>query len=477
MTQELGQLDAVAQAELVRRGEATPLELVNAAIVRIEKLNPELNAVIHPRFDRARQEAAAELPDGPFRGVPLLLKDLGPRAEGDPFHCGNRALKAAEHVGAHDSALVRRFREAGFVVVGRTNVPENGSSITTEPLAYGPARNPWDTTRSTGGSSGGSAAAVASGMVPVAHANDGGGSVRIPASECGLVGLKVTRARVSQAPDHGEQWMGGVVEGAVTRTVRDTAAVLDVMAGYEPGDPYVAPAPERPYAEEVGRDPGVLRIGYLDHPALPEVAADPDCAAAVATATGLLAGLGHAVEDTHPTALADAAFIDRFLAVVAAANAADFDAWEQLLGRPLADDELEPGNHALREIGRDVTAPQYLAAVDWLHDYSRRVRSWWDTEGWDILVTPVLGGPPPVLGWLSDPEHGMERVIGMLQYTAQFNVTGQPAASVPLHWNADGLPIGVQFVADYGREDVLVRLAAQLESAQPWAERRPPVHA
>ena len=478
MSDDFASLDATAQAELVRGGGASPVELVEAAILRIEKLNPDLNAVIHTRFDEALDEARGSLPDGPFRGVPLVLKDLGAsHATGDPYHCGNRALKAAGYRADHDSFIVRRFRDAGFVIVGRTNTPENGSTITTEPLAYGPSRNPWDTAHSTGGSSGGSAAAVASGMVPIGHANDGGGSVRIPASECGLVGLKVSRGRTSVGPDHGSSWMGGAVEGAVTRTVRDTAAALDVMAGYEPGDPYVAPAPVRPYAADVGADPGNLRIGVLARPLLATGAGHPDCTAAVEGAAALLASLGHTVEPGHPEALGDAGFIERFMVVVAAANAADFDAWEDIVGHPLGEDELEPGNQFLRERGRQASAPAYVAAEDWLYGYTRRVESWWDLEGWDLLLTPVLGGPPPLLGWLSDPEKGTERVLELLQYTAQFNITGQPGISLPLHWNDAGLPIGIQLVAAYGREDVLVRVAAQLEAARPWADRRPAVHA
>src|SRR3954447_22456332 len=256
-------MDATAQAELVRSGEASPTELVDAAIERIEELNPELNAVIHPLFDKARAEAAGDLPDGPFRGVPFVLKDLGPHSAGDPFHEGAKFAKEAGHVEDHDSELVRRFRRAGLVLVGKANTPELGILPTTEPEAYGPARNPWDTDRSTGGSSGGSAAAVASGMVTVGHANDGGGSIRIPASCCGLVGLKPTRARTSNAPDFGDI-MGGLVNDlVVVRSVRDCAALLDAVAGPAPGDPYVAPAPARPFIEEVGADPGTLRIGMM----------------------------------------------------------------------------------------------------------------------------------------------------------------------------------------------------------------------
>ncbi|HEX9260531.1 MAG TPA: amidase, partial [Acidimicrobiales bacterium] len=297
--------DATAQAELVRSGQASPKELVDDAIERIERVNPQVNAVIIPRFDKARHEAAGSLPDGPFTGVPMVVKDLTITMEGDPYHGGTRALKNAGYVAPYDSYLARRFRRAGFVVVGRTNTPELGSTITTEPLSYGPARNPWNLDHSTGGSSGGSAAAVAAGMVAVGHANDGGGSIRIPASECGLVGLKPSRGRVSQGPDIGEAWAGATVEHVVTRSVRDSAGVLDAIHGYEVGDLYVAPAPARPYASEVGADPGPLRIGVLDHPLMLGAPAHPECAAAANNAARLLESLGHRVEVAWPEAIGD----------------------------------------------------------------------------------------------------------------------------------------------------------------------------
>jgi len=475
VTTDLQWLDATAQAALVRAGEMSPTELVAAALDRIDALNPALNAVIHHRAERARDEAAGDLPDGPFRGVPLLVKDLVLRSEGDPYHCGCRALRAADHRSDHDSTLMRRFRQAGFVLVGRTNVPENGSTITTEPLAYGPCRNPWDLDHSTGGSSGGSGAAVAAGLTPVAHGNDGGGSIRIPASECGIVGLKPSRGRTSLGPDVGESWLGGVVEGVLSRSVRDTAAVLDAVAGYEPGDPYSAPRPQRPWIDEVGAPPGQLRVGLLDHPLMPGVGADAECRAAVERAGRLLESLGHHVEVGHPAALEDLEFQGHFLSVVATANTADFDEWERWLGRPLGEGDLEPGNLLLREIGRSVSASQYLASVSWLHGFTRRMESWWQPDGFDVLVTPVLAGPPPPIGWLADPEHDMERVLALMQYTSQFNMSGQPAISLPLQWSSAGLPLGVQFVASYGREDLLIRLASQLEQAQPWAQRRPPI--
>ncbi|MGA2529189.1 MAG: amidase [Acidimicrobiales bacterium] len=470
---ELAWMDAHDQAELVRSGELSAAELVEAAIGRIDKLNPVLNAVIHPRFDKARREAARLVPDGPFCGVPLVLKDLACQSVGDPYHCGTRFLKDAGWHADHDTGFVKRFRDAGFVIVGRTNVPEFGLTITTEPVAYGPTRNPWNTGISTGGSSGGSAAAVAAGMVPVAHGNDGGGSIRIPASECGLVGLKPTRARVSQAPDMGEAWMGSTVQGVLTRTVRDTAAILDCIAGDEPGDPYPAPPLPRCLALEVGADPGRLRVGFLDHPLLGGLPSDPDGRQAVSLAVAMLAELGHSVEESHPRALEEEALQVHFLNVVAAGTARDLAAWEERLGRKIADDEVETINSGFAAAGRALGAADYLGSMEWLHGYSRRVSSFWADDGFDVLVTPVLNGAPPPIGWLGDPTEGLFRTIGMLQYTAQFNVTGQPAVSLPLHWTSDGLPVGVQFVAGYGREDLLVRLASQIESAAPWCDRRP----
>src|SRR5438270_12004214 len=299
-------LDATAQAELVRSGDASPKELVEAAIARIEALNPQLDAVIRPRFDAARQEAAGELPDGPFRGVPFLLKDLGAHVAGEPTAHGLRALHEANR--PETSYLASSFRDAGFVVLGRTNVPELGTTVTTEPRGFPPARNPWNPAHSTGGSSGGSAAAVASGMVAAAHANDGGGSIRIPASECGLVGLKPTRARVSQGPETGEAWAGGTIDGSVTRTVRDSAAILDAISGRIPGEPYYAPALPGPLSGEVGRDSGRLRIGFVDRPGVDGYLDDPECRAAVSNAARLLESLGHKVEDAAPAAMLEEEF-------------------------------------------------------------------------------------------------------------------------------------------------------------------------
>lgn len=480
---ELAQLDATGQAALVRTGAATPLELVDAAIARIEAVNPTLNAVIHERFERARSEAVGPLPDGPLRGVPLLLKDLHTFSTGDPHHGGTGFLKAAGWTADRDDDVTARLRATGAVFVGRTNSPELGTTITTEPSAHGATRNPWNTAHSTGGSSGGSAPAVAARMVPVAHASDGGGSIRIPASECGLVGLKPTRGRVPLGPEISDSWAGSTVHGVVSRTVRDTAVLLDAMSGPVAGDFYRTAPLAGPLTNEVGRDPGRLRIGMLDHPLLPGVEASGECAAAVRSVAELLQGLGHDLEHSWPDAMTEEQFIGAFTTIVAAHVAHDLTTWGRVLGREIGDDELEPGNAVFASIGRSFGAVDYLDAVYWQQAWTRRMAQWWRddavgrTGGFDLLVSPVLNGTPPPLGHLSDPVDGLGRVTTLMQYTAQFNVTGQPAISLPLWWSADGLPVGVQFVAAFGREDLLVRVAAQLEAARPWADRVPPVHA
>lgn len=467
-------LDATAQADLVRRGEVSPLELVEGAIARVEALSG-LGAVVRTRYEQARAEAVGDLPDGPFRGVPFLLKDLGATVAGETTAFGLGPL--ASTTMRATSYVAQQVREAGFVVLGRTTVPELGTTVTSEPRSFPPARNPWDPSRSAGGSSGGSAAAVASGMVAAAHANDGGGSIRIPASECGLVGLKPTRGRVSQGPLVGEGWGGGTIDGAVTRTVRDAAAVLDALSGRMPGEPYYAPALPGPLAGEVGRDPGRLRVGVVDRPVAEGHLDDPECRAAVAAVAALLEHAGHDVEPGGPDALFDPGFSRPFSAIIAAETEASLRQFEQLLGRPIADDELEPRNLTYRRWGAAMTAVDYVAARAWVGAWSRRMASWWQTH--DLLVTPTLGAPPPPLGWFTGAGPGSEgaRIASFIPYTAQFNMTGQPAVSLPLHWTPGGLPVGVQLVAAYGREDLLVRVAAQLEQAAPWAHRRPPVPA
>ncbi|MGO9965227.1 MAG: amidase [Acidimicrobiales bacterium] len=475
MDDELTWKDATAQAELVRRGEVSPLELVEAAIERIERCDPALNAVIHRQFSTARARATGELPRGPFEGVPMLLKDLGAPQKGELYCEGTSFAKAAGYRAGRDSFLVERFKKAGFVVVGRTNTPELGTTITTEPVAFGPTRNPWNTGHTSGGSSGGSAAAVASGMVPVAHGNDGAGSIRVPASCCGLFGLKPSRGRVSPGPGGGESWNGFSIDHVLTRSVRDSAAVLDQIAGYRPGDTYLAPPPARPFAHEVGANPGRLRIGLLDHPVELEYGAHPECAQAVQAAGRLLESLGHKVELAHPSSLEEPEMYRHFLVVVTTAVAAALSEWSQLLGREISPEEFEPDNLAFTMSGRSISAPDYLESLSFFGAYRRRTIAFWSEQGFDLLCTPVLAQPPALIGELSDPATGRAKVVETLQFTRQFNASGQPAASLPLHWTPEGLPVGVQLVADYGREDVLIRVSSQLEEATAWTERRPVV--
>jgi amidase len=476
---DLAFLDATAQAELVRRGDATPTELVEAAITRVEKLNPELNAVIRERFERARDEAP-DAPDGPFRGVPIVIKDLDAALGGEPCHWGNKLLKNHGWVDDHDSYLVGKLRAAGFVPVGRSNTPELGLQPTTEPLAYGPTHNPWNTEHGPGGSSGGSAAAVASGMVPVAHAGDGGGSIRIPASACGLFGLKPNRGRVSLGPDQGEAWAGMVVRHVVSRSVRDSAAILDALAGRMPGDPYAAGPPSRPYASEVGVDPGPLRIGFRASTRIVET--DPECVAAVEDAAALLESLGHTVEPAAPEAL-DEDVMSFFMTIFSTNVVADIDEIARRAGREVTQVDVEPLTWMYVDLGRATSGAQYLEAVNAMHAWTRRALTWWVDDGFDLLLTPTMAEPPPVLGDLvvqdaaDDLFRAAARAVPFAAYTAPFNVTGQPAISVPLYFSASGLPIGVQLVADHEREDLLIRVASQLESARPWADRRPVVHA
>jgi amidase len=484
MTDDLAFLDATAQADLIRSGRATPLELVDAAIARIERLNPELNAVIHTRFDAARREAQGELPDGPFRGVPFLLKDWDGFSAGDPFHGGNKLLAECGFVADTDSYLIQKFRQAGLVVLGRTNTPEFGLQPTTEPVLYGPTRNPWDTTRSTGGSSGGSAAAVASGLVPMAHAGDGGGSIRVPSSECGLVGLKPTRARHTFGPELGEAWAGFIVRMALTRSVRDCATVLQAIQGYVPGDPYTAPPPERPYPQEVGADPGTLRIGFTSQSGDVTVTTHPECVAAVTETAALLEQLGHRVDESRPEVWDDAErqneYISNFIHAFGVWTAKEVDRVAEMTGREVTADDVEPLTWALAEAGHAATGLQFLTALEHFHTVSRRTASWWAGDH-DLLLTPTIPELPPTLGQFAatddNPLAGLFRSTPIVPFVAPFNTTGQPAISLPMHWSDDGLPVGVQLVAAYGREDLLLRVAAQLEQARPWADRVPPVHA
>jgi amidase len=410
--------------------------------------------------------------------VPFLLKDAVAHSAGDPYHCGMRVLREAGWVEPADTWLVERFRAAGFVIVGKTNTPELAASVTTEPLAYGPTRNPWAPGRSTGGSSGGSAAAVASGMVAVAHGNDMGGSIRIPSAMCGLVGLKPSRARGTLGPDFGEYWAMTTHEHVLTRSVRDTAAVLDAVAGPGVGDPYTAPPPARPFVDEVGADPARLRIGFRTARTGGLGESHEDTVTAVQATATLLESLGHEVEPAALPALDAPGFAEAVPVLVPVFIARELDRWSDKLGRSLEPTVLEPQNATLAELGRAVTAGAYVGAYEQLQRWARGVAAWWEDH--DVLVTPTVTAPTPELGYLGPEVDLFESLARMGTFTAfsmPFNVTGQPAISLPVHEGRDGLPVGVQLVAGYGREDLLLRLAGQLEAARPWAARRPPVAA
>ena len=468
-------LDAMAQADLVRTKQASASELLEAALERTEQLNPALNAVNYLWADRARSTARDldAAPDAPLRGVPFILKDLNAALSGTPMSNGNRALRDANYVADYSSELVQRYVASGLNIFGRGSSPEFGSVPVTEPEAWGPTRNPYDLARSSGGSSGGSAAAVAAGIVPAAHASDGGGSIRIPAACCGLVGLKVSQGRISMAPNRDETNLG--VEHVVTRTVRDCAALLDVSHGPGIGDRVIAPSPSRPYLDELRNAPRNLRIGFLDHRPLPGPL-DPECTVGVRRVAETLAALGHHVEESWPKPLEDPRFPPRFSALWSTNMAVAIDVTANLLGRPASADDFEAMNWAMATYARSLSAVDYATSITATTAFRRNVQQWW-ADGHDLLVTPTLAQLPLPIGAIhNDPESPMEpmRVAGdFVAFTTAYNVSGQPAISLPLHWTTDGIPVGIQLVAAYGREDLLLAIAAQLEEAMPWRDRRP----
>ncbi len=469
---EYTEYDALQLAQLVRSGQVSAEGILEAAIERIEALNPALNAVVTKVYDQARAAATRGDRDAPLAGVPFLLKDLGGAQAGVPLSAGSRFFAhAATPV---DAEIVVRHKHAGLMILGRTNTPEFSLSATTEPVLFGPTRNPWDLSRTSGGSSGGSAAAVAARLVPLAHASDGGGSIRIPASCCGLFGLKTTRNRNSYAPYAGEGLAGCSVEHAVSRSVRDSAALLDATAGPVPGDPYYAPTPARPFLEEVGAPPGQLRVALATR-AFNGVPVHPDCVAAATEAAKLCEELGHRVEEASPAF--DGPGLDenynRIFAVNAAAN---IRLRARAIGKELRPEEFERVTWAMVELASRISGPDYVQMLNRLHGVSREIAIFF--EAYDVLLTPTLAEPPVRLGVLDmmseDLDAYTERLWRFTPFTYPFNVTGQPAMSVPLFWKEGGLPIGVHFVGRYGDEATLFRLAGQLEAARPWAERRPP---
>jgi amidase len=469
---EYHQYDGLGLAALVKKREVTAHEVLEAAIERVEALNPKLNAVITETHDQARATIANGGTEGAFAGVPFLLKDLGGAQAGVRLTAGSRFF---EHAPAPaDGEIVTRYKRAGLMVLGRTNTPEFGLNASTEPVLFGPTRNPFDPTRTAGGSSGGSAAAVAARMVPLAHASDGGGSIRIPAACCGLFGLKITRARNSLAPYAGESIAGCSVEHVVSISVRDSAAALDASAGPAPGDPYFAPLPARPFLDEVGADPGRLRIA-LATSAFNGAPVEPVCARAAEDAAKLCEELGHVVEEASPSF--DAVGLDEHYNIVFAVGATgNIRLRARALGRELDPAGFERVTWATIQAADRVSGPEYVQCVNRLHGITRQIAAFFQT--YDVLLTPALAEPPVKLGVIDmmseDLDAYRERLWRFTPFTYAFNVTGQPAMSVPLAWNRDGLPIGVQLVGRYADEATLFRLAAQLERARPWADRRPP---
>ena len=467
-------LDATAQSELVASGKVSPLEMVNAAIERVERYDSKLNALTYRWFEDARQLAASsDLPDGPFRGVPYLLKDLYAAEAGKPLSNGSKAYKAANYVSTEDTTLVARYKAAGLISIGRGNSPEFGSVPVTEPEAWGPTRNPWDLARTPGGSSGGSASAVAAGIVPIAHASDGGVSIRIPAACCGLVGLKVSQGRISMGPYRDESNLG--VEHCVSRTVRDSARLLDATHGPGIGDVIIAPTPRRPFIEEVGADPGHLRIGMLDfNPRGGDVHAD--CVEGVHKTARLLESLGHHVEPGFPDIFSDNEIGRAFSMLWSTNMGTAIRRFSDALGREMTPDDIEAMNWAQAEFAKGVNGVDFSLAQASSILFRRAIQSWW-TQGWDLLLTPTLAAPPLPIGSMpNNPARPMTPLMtagAWVSFTSQFNISGQPAISLPLHRNADGLPIGMQLVAAYGREDLLIRVASQLEQAAPWAHLTP----
>lgn len=489
---DFAKCDALGLAEAVRTKQVTPTELVEEVIRRIEERNPKLNAVIYKMYDQARAAARSDLPDGPFKGVPFLLKDLVLTYAGVPTSNANRLLRNIPM--PDDSEVMRRFRQAGVIVVGKTNASEFGINPFTEPEAFGPTHNPWDLRRTPGGSSGGSAAAVAAHIVPMAHASDGGGSIRTPASCCGIFGLKPTRGRIPTGPIWGEFWQGFGIEHVVTRSVRDSAAMLDVIAGADVGAPYAAPAQARPFLQEVTTEPGKLRIAYTWQPFMGHTVHE-DCKQGLTATVRLLERLGHTVVEAGPQ-IDREAFSLAYLIIIMAETRVDIELTSALAKRKPSVGDYEPSTYGLGILGKATSAPEYAQAVRYLQTTAREICRF--LGQYDVLLTPTLPEPPFPIGklQLSGAERILVKIIGsfdggwllkalgivkplaaktfdFIPYGPVFNVTGQPAMSVPLYWNQAGLPIGMHFVGRFGDEATLYRLAGQLERAQPWFDRAP----
>jgi Asp-tRNA(Asn)/Glu-tRNA(Gln) amidotransferase A subunit family amidase len=460
--------DAVGLAGLIAGRQITAAEALEAALARAAKVNPKINAITMDLADRARREAASTM-SGPLAGVPFLLKDLGPKLAGTPTTDSCKLY--AQDIAQADSPLTMLYREAGLVIFGKTNTPELGLEPVTEPAMFGPTRNPWDLGRTAGGSSGGAAAAVAAGILPAAHASDGGGSIRIPASCCGLFGLKPSRGLVSYAPKD-EGWGGFSCGHVVSRSVRDSAILLDIAARTQAGDPYWTAPPARPFLAAVAEDPRPLRIAFTTA-AFGADGIDPECAEAVRAAAKLCADLGHQVEEADPPI--DRAALAAAGVVISASVAADLDEVAARRGRPIAEDEVEPVTWSSYERGRQISGSLYIQSLRAAHGLGRAMGAFMATH--DILICSTLGMPAVPIGYLKggDPpdwEGYARRLFAFMPNTQAFNISGQPAASVPLAMSRSGLPIGVQIVGRQAEDDLVLSLAAQLERAAPWAGRR-----
>ncbi len=468
---EIEKYDALGLAELIAKKQITPVEVLNAMRQRIEAVNPKINAFCYLFFEKAEKQIKDGLPEGPFRGVPFALKDLGQHLKGTITSSGSRVWK--NYVPDFDSTLVERYKRAGLVIFGKTASPELGLTTTTESVLYGKTHNPWDLEKTSGGSSGGAAAAVAGRILPMAHASDGGGSIRIPASCCGLFGLKPTRARVPMGPTQFEGWNGCSAHHAVTISVRDSAALLDISAGEETGSPFFSPKPARPFLNEVGVDPGKLRIALMtDSPINTPV--DQECKKAAVEAAKLCESLGHKVDEAKPQ-IDFAASREAFLNILTVSLARTLEDAAKVLGRAVTIDDVEPVTWSLYQSGQSVSSVKYSRAIANCHQVGLAMARF--LQNYDVILNPTLGKPPVKLGLLSlspiDIRAYTKDVTEFSPFTALYNVTGQPSMSVPLHWSEEGLPIGVMFSARFGDEATLFRLAAQLEKARPWAGRKP----
>ncbi|HEY6400015.1 MAG TPA: amidase [Blastocatellia bacterium] len=471
LSSEYDKYDALGLAELIAKKEIAPAELLDAVRQRVEEINPKINAFSQLFFDKAAEQIQSGLGEGPFQGVPFALKDLGEFLEGTITSAGGRIWK--DQTADYDSTLVTRYKQAGLVIFGKTTTPELGLTTTTESVLHGRTRNPWNLERTSGGSSGGASAAVASRILPMAHASDGGGSIRIPASCCGLFGLKPTRARTPLGPAKFEGWNGLSAHHALTLSVRDSAALLDATSGPELGAPYYAPPQQRPFLMEVGADPGELRIALIaDSPAGTSVA--PECRKAAVEAAKLCEDLGHKVEEAKWPM--DAELLrGAFLTIVNVSVARELDEAATLLGRPVTDQDVESVTWMMAQRGRDISSVDYSRAIATIHQIGFSMAKFQQT--YDVILNPALGKVPVPLGVLSlspeDIRTFTKEITEFSPFTSVYNVTGQPSMSAPLHWAPDGLPVGVMFSARFGDEATLFRLASQLEKAKPWAGQRP----